>query len=154
MINCLRHPIRERFVPKAVLALDVVLWLLALPMALRIHGVPILLKRLAADAKQKRRTILELESVAGIVTRICNLGLFRSSIFPKRCLRQSLALYRALANMGYPVGIHFGVRKDENNLTGHSWVTMEGKPVADTTSSAIFKVVYSHPSNAREDRQI
>ena len=116
MINCLRHPIRERFVPKAVLALDVVLWLLALPMALRIHGVPILLKRLAADAKQKKRTILELE--------------------------------------GYPVGIHFGVRKDKNNLTGHSWVTMEGKPVADTTSSAIFKVVYSHPSSAREDRQI
>ena len=46
-----------------MLALDVVLWLLALPMALRIHGVPILLKRLAADAKQKRRTILELEAV-------------------------------------------------------------------------------------------
>ena len=56
--------------------------------------------------------------------------------------------------MGYQVEIHFGVWKDENNFMGHSWVTMEGKPVADTTSSAIFKVVYSHPSSAREDRQI
>jgi len=48
--------------------------------------------------------------------------------------------------MGYPVEIHFGVRKDEDNFIGHSWVTMEGKPVADTTYSGIFKAVYSHTS--------
>jgi hypothetical protein len=48
--------------------------------------------------------------------------------------------------MGYPVEIHFGVRKDDKTLSGHSWVTMEGKPVADTTYSGIFKAVYSHNS--------
>ena len=138
------------FLPKALLASDLVLWLCWLPLMLRIQTIPSLLKRLAGSEAHLKKTQLELGEVIWIVTRVCNLRVFRSRVFPKLCLRQSLTLYRALANMGYPVGIHFGVRKDENNLTGHSWVTMEGRPVADTTSSAIFKVVYSHPSSARE----
>ena len=33
--------------------------------------------------------------------------------------------------MGYPVQIHFGVMKDETGFQGHSWVTLEGKAVAE-----------------------
>ena len=47
--------------------------------------------------------------------------------------------------MGYPVEIHFGVMKDSKNFHGHSWVTMQGEPVADTARNEIFKVVYSYP---------
>ncbi len=53
-MNHFRRPIRERFLFKAVLALDVVLWLFSLPALLRVHTMPTLLKRLAAGKKQKQ----------------------------------------------------------------------------------------------------
>ena len=145
MISCLRHPIRERFLSKAALALDLLLWLFWLPVMLRIHTIPMLLKSLARAENRIRKAPMLLEDAVGIITRICNLRPFHSRIFPKRCLRQSLALYRTLAQMGYPVQIRFGVLKDEKNFHGHSWVTMHGEPVADTARSGIFKVVYSYP---------
>ena len=146
MINCLRHPIREHFVLKAALALDLFLWLWCLPVILQIYTIPVLLKRLSGRTKYKGKPVLELQAAAGIGMRICHLRPFRSRIFPKQCLRQSLTLYRTLTRMGYPVEIHFGVLKDEENFRGHSWVTIEGEPVADTTQSGIFRVVYSFSS--------
>ena len=145
MINCLRHPIREHFLAKGVLGSDLLLWLFWLPIMLRIHTVPILLKRLALSEAHVKRTPMELREAIGIVTRVCNLRVFRSRIFPKQCLRQSLTLYRTLNQMGYPVEIHFGVKKDDKNFQGHSWVTMQGEPVADTAPDRHFKVVYSYP---------
>ena len=70
---------------------------------------------------------------------------FPPAWFPRPCLRQSLTLYRVLTRMGYPVEIHFGVRKAGDDLQGHSWVTIEGKPVADRTRMDVFKAVYSYP---------
>ena len=146
MNNCLRHPTREHFVLKAALALDLFLWLWWLPIILQISTIPVLLKRLSGAAKYKGKPVVELQAAAGIVMRICHLRPFRSRIFPKQCLRQSLTLYRTLTRMGYPVEIHFGVLKDEKNFRGHSWVTIEREPVADTTQSGIFNVVYSYSS--------
>ena len=146
MINCLRYPIRERFLSKAALALDLFLWLWWLPVMLGIYTVPVLLKRLSGGTKYKSKPVMELEEAIRIVTLVCALKPFRSRIFPKLCLRQSLALYRALTRMGYPVVIHFGVMKDEKSLHAHSWVTIEGNPVADTVRGGLFKAVYSHSS--------
>jgi Transglutaminase-like superfamily len=138
---------RKRLLSKAVLALDLVLWLFGLPLILRIHSIPTLLKRLAPGEKHKNKTPIELKDTVGIVTRICNLRVFRPPFFPKLCLRQSLSLYRTLSRMGYPVQIHFGVINDENGFQGHSWVTLEGKAVADTARNEIFKTVYSYSSD-------
>jgi Transglutaminase-like superfamily len=146
MIHCVSHPIRERFVSKVVLALDVVLWLFRLPVLLRIHAMPVLLERLARSEDRGVTTRMNLDDAVEIVARACNLRLFRSRFFPKHCLRQSLTLYRTLSRMGHPVQIHFGVMKDETGLQGHSWVTVEGEAVADTGRSKIFKTVYSYPS--------
>jgi hypothetical protein len=145
MINGLRHPIREHFLAKAVLGSDLLLWLCWLPVALRVHIIPILLKRLALSEAHVKRTPMELRETIGFVTRVCNLRVFRSRIFPKQCLRQSLALYRTLSQMGYPVEIHFGVKKDDKNFQGHSWVTIHGESVADTAPDGHFKAVYSYP---------
>ena len=147
MINCLRHPIRERFLAKAVLGSELLLWLFWLPVRLRIQTIPILLKRLALSEAHVKKAPIELREAIGIVTRVCNLRVFRSRVFPKLCLRQPLTLYQTLNRMGYPVEIHFGVRKDDKNLQGHSWVTMRGEPMADTAPDGQFKVVYSYPSN-------
>lgn len=149
-MKCFRHPIGEGFIFKAALAFDVLLWLFSLPGLLRVHTMPTLLKRLTAGKREKARRGMNLKDAVGTVTRICNLRPFRTRVFPKLCLRQSLALYRTLNQMGYPVEIHFGVRKNDNNIIGHSWVTIDGKPVADTTDSAIFKVAYSYPERCGE----
>jgi hypothetical protein len=57
-----------------------------------------------------------------------------------------LTLYRVLTHMGYPVELHFGVCKAGDDLQGHSWVTIEGKPVAERTGTYLYKTVYSYPS--------
>ena len=132
---------------KAALAANLVLWLFWLPVMLRLHTVPVLLKRLAECKRHKSRKPMELREVIGIATRVCNLRPFRSRFFPKLCLRQSLTLYRTLSQMGYPVEIHFGALMDGEDLYGHSWVTMHGEPLADTARSGIFKVVYSYRYN-------
>ena len=142
------------FPAKAVLALDLALWLCWLPAMLRLHSTPLLLKRLARSDKRMRRLPMSLSDVVGLVTRICNLPPFRSRFFPKICLRQSLTLYRTLSQMGYPVEIHFGALKDGEELYGHSWVTMHGEPLADTARSEIFKVVYSYPYSTLSSRGI
>jgi hypothetical protein len=149
MNDRLGHGICECFLPKALLALDVVLWLLMLPIMLRMHTIPALLARVAARAKQKRNPMTELEEAVAIAVRICELQPFRSPFFPKPCLRRSLTLYRTLINMGYHIEIHFGVSKHDDKFTGHSWVTMKGKPVADTCT-AIFTAVYTYPPRSRE----
>ena len=148
-MNHFRRPIPERFFFKAVLALDVVLWLFSLPALLRVHTIPTLLERLTVGKKEKAPPAVNLNDAVGIVTRICNLRPFRARVFPKLCLRQSLALYRTLTQMGYPVEIHFGVRKEDKTLSGHSWVTLRGEAVADTAQSGIFKAVYSYPAARR-----
>ena len=146
MISCLLHPVRGRFLSKALLVSNLVLWLFWLPVMLRIHTIPMLLQHLARGKKHESKTSMDLKDAVGIVTRICNLRPFCSRFFPKQCLRRSLMLYRTLTRIGHPVEIHFGVLKDEKNFTGHSWVTIAGQPVADTTASARFKVVYSYSS--------
>jgi hypothetical protein len=147
MIRFVRHPIRERFLPKAVFASDLVLWLFWLPVALRIYTIPRLLERLAQFSRRHNvSSSIELTEAVKIATYLCNLRPFRSRIFPQRCLRQSLTLYRALTRMGYPVEIHFGIQKEGEELRGHSWVTIKGEPVAEKTRTEIFKPIYSYPS--------
>lgn len=81
-----------------------------------------------------------------IVSRLCEMQHFRLPMFPKPCLRRSLALYRVLTHMGYPVEIHFGVRKQGQELAGHSWVTIHGHPVAEQSRPKNFRPVYSYSS--------
>jgi hypothetical protein len=134
-----------RFLSKALLALDLFLWFCRLPVMLRSHSIPRLLQGLARGPRYKGKTSTELKDVVAIMGRICELRLFRSRFFPKRCLSQSLALYRTLGRMGYPVEIHFGALKNGGGLYGHSWVTLNGKTVFDTADSELFTVIYTYP---------
>jgi Transglutaminase-like superfamily len=90
-----------------------------------------------------------MERAVEIVVRVCRLGLFHVPVFPRACLTQSLTLYRTLRRMGYSAEIHFGIRKDGKDLRGHSWVTLEGKPVGDRTRTGVFAAVYSYPPISR-----
>jgi len=120
------------------------LWLCGLPLRLRVYTLPSLLHRLTLT-RRARRPLLEMDDAVATVVRLCQARLFRLPLFPRPCLRQALALYYVLTHLGYPVVIHFGVRKEREELHGHSWVTCQGMPVAERTPTDLFTIVYSYP---------
>ena len=124
------------------------MWLCVLPIRLHRSPLPTLLARLTpARARQPLPVNApDLQRLMRLVVWVCHLRLFRTRVFPRACLRQSLALYYALSRIGYPVVIHFGVHKEEDLLHGHSWVTVSGTAVAEPTSLDVFHVVYSYPA--------
>jgi hypothetical protein len=88
----------------------------------------------------------EMDGVVRVVVWVSHRWLFRLLGFPRACLRQSLALYYVLTRLGYPVTIHFGVQKVGAVLHGHSWVTVQGTPVAESTPLGDFQQVYTYAS--------
>jgi transglutaminase superfamily protein len=130
-------------------AVRVGLWLCTLPIRMRMRSLPSLLHQLTPVRRHvSRRGPLELEQAVRIVRRICRLRCFRGPRFPQACLRQALALYHLLSQLGYPVAIHFGVSKDGEALRGHSWVTVDGQPLAERLSPEALHTIYSFPATA------
>ena len=124
-------------------------WLLALPLLLRNHTLPLLLDRLTPAARAKRVPGARgLKQTVKLVSRVSLLRLFELPLFPRACLRRSLALYSVLSRMGYPVEIHFGVRKNGPDLHGHSWVTLDGAPLGEKASGDIYRTIYAYPSDS------
>jgi hypothetical protein len=126
-------------------AVRVGLWLCALPIFVRTHSLPSLLDMLSNSKAQQPPRILDLARMIRIAVRVCQLRVFSLRIFPRHCLRQSLVLYRELSRMGYPAVIHFGIQRQRQDLSGHSWVTLNGKPVAEHVPLKDFSTVYSYP---------
>ena len=95
------------------LAARVGLFLCSLPLRVRRQALPILLERLASSARAiDRLPRLDPDGSRRSCGESAGSGVFGLPVFPKSCLRQSLALFRFLSRMGHPVEIHFGVRKD------------------------------------------
>jgi hypothetical protein len=127
------------------LAARVGLFLCSLPLSVRRQALPHLLERLASSGQRPIGVgALEPRRVAQIVRRVSRLAVFRLPVFPKPCLRQSLALFRFLSRMGHAVEIHFGVRKDGRDLGGHSWVVLGGRSIGERNPADEFRTIYSH----------
>lgn len=127
------------------LAARVGLFLSSLPLRVRRQRLPLFLERLAAPSG--RRLVgsgLEPRRIVQIVRRVSGLGIFRLPIFPRPCLRQSLALFFFLSRMGQPVEIHFGVRKGGSDLDGHSWVVLGGRTLGEREPANDFRTIYSY----------
>ena len=148
------HPSKRSRVPllelqvllfKCWLALRAGMCLCWLPIFLRVHTLPALLQRFTPVQGQQRNPT-EVKRAVRLVVRLCQLRLFRWPMFPRMCLRQALALYRVLTWMGYPVEIHFGIHKEGEDLRGHSWVTVQGQPVAERAQTEVFRTIYSYSS--------
>ena len=165
---------------KVWLALRVGGWLCVLPILVKIYSLPGLLERLSRKGRGNRdntkkvapftlalpykrrghrddkgdnvlKENIGMERAIGIVARVCDLRLFRLAIFPRLCLRQSLALYRTLNNMNYPVDFHLGVSNRTGKVLAHSWVTFEGRPVSGNAENDSFKIVYSYPKKSNSN---
>lgn len=129
-----------------VFAIRLSIWLCLLPIFLRFRHLPELLESQRLGRRRvKSRSPAEMDRAVRMTVRLCHLRVFRLTRFPRACLRQSMALYRVLTRMGYPVEIHFGIHKDGDVLRGHSWVTLDGRCIAERTQTEAFEPVYSYP---------
>lgn len=135
------------------LFLQILLMLTILPWRIRRMSLPDLLARINAGVFPGPREEEELEKTVGFVDSLLGHRFFQGY---GRCLMRSLVLFRILRRQGWPVEIHFGVRKageDAENgqsgqidITGHSWLVMEGKPfLEDGSHAAGFATTYKFP---------
>jgi hypothetical protein len=90
---------------------------------------------------------LDVDTVVSVVTAVARFPLFRTALFPRECVRRSLSLYRALAGMGHPATIHFGVRRHGATFLGHCWVTLRGRCLDEPGPTDVFALVYSYPES-------
>jgi hypothetical protein len=133
---------RSRLFHQYWLALRICLWMLELPVQLRVYSLPALLRRMSRQ--EPACTPMDSRQAAAVVVRVCRLRLFHGRWFPRACLQQALMLYRVLNGLGSPVTIHFGVQKNGSILRGHSWITFEGRLVAEPASVREFVAVYTY----------
>jgi hypothetical protein len=62
------------------------------------------------------------------------------------CLPRSLALYYFATRCGFPVCLCCGVRRMRNNLEGHAWLTLHGKPFLERGNPELsYIVIFSFP---------
>lgn len=62
------------------------------------------------------------------------------------CLNRSLILYYFLHKIGLAVRINFGVRKNDKDIEGHGWLTLNGEPYLEKTDTLnTFCLIYSYP---------
>jgi hypothetical protein len=67
--------------------------------------------------------------------------------FKPYCLNRSLILYHILQKVGVAVKINFGVRKADNDIEGHGWLTLNGEPYLENSDMIeSFCLIYSYPA--------
>lgn len=90
---------------------------------------------------QKEKFTRNLADLAVLLHRSSPLGI---------CMRRSLTRYYFLRREGLPVHVHFGARfvngKPDREITGHAWLTLDGKPYYEPSKNwRGFTVMLSFP---------
>lgn len=92
------------------------------------HLVPI--RRLVRLAWHPPVPLPHPDAMQRVASLILRIGTFAG--WPDRdCLQRSLLLYRELSRLGGQPELVVGFRRSGANLVGHSWVTLDGRLVAE-----------------------
>lgn len=63
------------------------------------------------------------------------------------CLRRSLLRYHFLQRAGLPVVIHFGARRQGQDIAGHAWLTLHGQPYHEKAEHVLaHTLMWSYPA--------
>jgi hypothetical protein len=127
------------------LAVRAAVYLALMPLLLRLFSLRAILEYFGRKPVNPPRSSHDLHDAVAVIARVCHLGMFRTRVFPRACLRQSMVLYCVLNRLGYPVRIHFGVRRGSARLEGHSWITLDGQLLAEPVLPDSYVNVYSYP---------
>jgi len=139
-------PNASRWLLEYLFAASVILNLACLPMRLNRHSLPDLLNRMAArPGSRASHRKLDPQRAANIVRHVAKLRIFRSSVFPRPCLRRALVLFKHLRHMGYPAKFVIGVLSHDGTLRAHSWVTVDTRAVEEPDATNRYRPVYSYP---------
>lgn len=71
---------------------------------------------------QEKNAILRL----GKMYKLISFLLVKTLHSERPCLIRSLILYEEAMKLGMPANIYIGVKKEDDRLTGHSWITIGG----------------------------
>jgi Transglutaminase-like superfamily len=120
----------------------VVLWV---RLSLRVKSLPLVLNGL----NPRSMTGKPDEAVIGDLVYYVDRWL---QLFPYNkkgnCFLRSLALYWFARRLGYPVLFHCGVRKEDSNLDGHAWLTLDRQPFLEPGQHwQHFTVTFSYPAD-------
>jgi len=119
--------------------------LLLLPGKIRRLSLPDLLNQIDPGISSVTRDDVLLEKTAGFTDSLLKYRVFQHYGI---CLLRSLILFKFLRLQGWPVEIHFGVRKTgegEADITGHSWLVLEDQPFLEPESQKhAFATTYSY----------
>jgi hypothetical protein len=101
-------------------------WLIAFGVLKHVVSLPRLV-RLAARRNVKGPPLGDPRHIAAVVLRA---GAIAGA--PRRdCLQRSLLLFRELAASGFQPELLVGFRRSGDALSGHAWVTLGDRPVAE-----------------------
>ncbi|MDO8736513.1 MAG: lasso peptide biosynthesis B2 protein [Thermoleophilia bacterium] len=99
-----------------------------------------------ADLLSGGRDLRLMQKTVGFTDTLIKYRIFQRY---GKCLLRSLILFRFLRRQGWPVEIHFGVRKTAEGLadiTGHSWLVLEGEPFLENDQIGGYVTTYSYPA--------
>lgn len=67
------------------------------------------------------------------------------------CLKRSLILYYFLNREGIPAEINFGVARENSDFIGHSWITVDNKPLFENVDNVQrYRQTYRHSSPLKD----
>ncbi|MHB8143664.1 MAG: lasso peptide biosynthesis B2 protein [Thermoleophilia bacterium] len=138
------------------LFLQILTTLVMLPRRIRRLSLLDLLNRMDPGVGTGHQDRLKLEKTVGFVDSLLKYRVFRRY---GKCLLRSLLLFRFLRRQGWPVEIHFGVRRTAaeppaaidpipNNpgITGHSWLVLGGNLFLEEEPHEEYATTFSYPS--------
>lgn len=86
---------------------------------------------------------LSCDATRAIVDALCAFGAGRPLGI---CLRRSLLRYYFLRRAGLPVVIHFGARRQGQDVAGHAWLTLSGQPYHEKAEHvSVHTLMWSYP---------
>ena len=119
--------------------------LIRLPGQIRRQRLPSLLLKLDPGVPHEHMSEAKLIKTVGFVDTLLRYRIFQRY---GKCLLRSLILFRFLRLQGWPVEIHFGVRKDlkdTNKITGHSWLVLNSQPFLENEDQqGSYSTTYSY----------
>jgi len=70
-------------------------------------------------------------------------------ILKPSCLKRSLVLYRYLNAQALPVKFYLGVKKENDQLKGHCWLTLDNQYLLPEEEPG-WKVIYCYPEDRKK----
>jgi len=125
------------------LLLKITLLVIAIQLMIKFLPLPKLMQVLTPKKRKESISQEEINRITHFTNLILNRRFF---IFHPTCLKRSLVLYHFLNKYGLNVVMNFGVKKNNDRLDGHGWLTLDGKPFLENYDPHdTFTVTYSYP---------